>query len=167
MTLLGFEAIITALSRQNVRYLIVGGLATAAHGYVRMTADLDLVIDLAPPNIQAAFLALDELGYQPRVPITADQFANPAMRASWIQEKRMLVLNLFSETHPLMPVDIFVDTPFAFEEAYEDALCQVLESGYECRFVALPRLIEMKTAAGRAKDLDDLAHLSQLLEERE
>jgi predicted nucleotidyltransferase len=34
--------ILRALNDANVRYLIVGGLAVVAHGYVRFTQDIDL-----------------------------------------------------------------------------------------------------------------------------
>ncbi len=35
------EAIVAALNENQVQYLIVGGLAVVAHGYVRFTADVD------------------------------------------------------------------------------------------------------------------------------
>lgn len=37
------EAIVGALNEAGVRYLIVGGMAVVAHGYLRFTADLDLM----------------------------------------------------------------------------------------------------------------------------
>ena len=42
------EAIVEGLNRAQVRYLIVGGLAVVAHGFVRFTADIDLVLDPDP-----------------------------------------------------------------------------------------------------------------------
>lgn len=42
----------------GVRYLVAGGLAVNAHGYVRFTADIDLVIALDADNIISAFAAL-------------------------------------------------------------------------------------------------------------
>lgn len=40
------EAILAALNARGVRYVVVGGFAVAAHGVVRATADLDLVVEL-------------------------------------------------------------------------------------------------------------------------
>ena len=40
------EAIFETLDRAGVRYLIAGGVAVNIHGYQRMTADLDLVVQL-------------------------------------------------------------------------------------------------------------------------
>lgn len=36
--------ILATLSANNVRYLVVGGVAVALHGHLRTTMDLDLVI---------------------------------------------------------------------------------------------------------------------------
>ena len=58
-----------ALEEQGVRYLVTGGLAVNAHGYLRFTKDVDLVIHLVPESIVAAFRALASLGYRPMVPI--------------------------------------------------------------------------------------------------
>ena len=61
MKLADVEAILRALNDANVRYLIVGGLAVVAHGYVRYTADVDIVLDLERENTLRAMKALDEI----------------------------------------------------------------------------------------------------------
>ena len=45
----------------NVRYLVAGGLAVVAHGYLRFTADVDLIVDLEPANVTRAVAALESL----------------------------------------------------------------------------------------------------------
>jgi len=45
------EAIVRALNDGEVQYLIVGGLAVNAHGFERLTRDVDLVIGLESDNI--------------------------------------------------------------------------------------------------------------------
>ena len=40
------ENIFIALNEAEVRYLVAGGLAVMAHGYLRMTRDLDLILAL-------------------------------------------------------------------------------------------------------------------------
>ena len=55
------------LERADVRYLVAGGLAVVAHGYPRLTVDLDLVLALDPANTKRAFDALQSLGYYPTV----------------------------------------------------------------------------------------------------
>ena len=73
----------------GVRYLVAGGLAVNAHGYIRFTKNVDLVVQLVPDNIESAFVALGKLGYRPTVPITAAQLSDPALREGWIRDKGM------------------------------------------------------------------------------
>lgn len=166
MNLSTLEAVAAELNAEGVRYLIAGGLAVGAHGYLRSTMDIDIVIDLDPENIAAAFNALAGLGYRPLVPVTAAAFSDPAQRERWIVEKGMQVLNFFSDQHPATTVDIFATQPFAFDAEYERALVAELAPGLSVSFVSLPTLIAMKEAAGRLRDLDDVQHLRWIQEEK-
>jgi hypothetical protein len=119
MKLASFEMLAKALEGEGVRYLIAGGLAVNAHGVLRFTKDLDLVIQLIPENISRAFSALEGLGYRPSVPVTATQFADAEQRREWLEQKGMQVLQFWSDSHRETPVDVFVDEPFSFDEEYE------------------------------------------------
>ena len=46
-----YEEVFRALNKNKVRYLVVGGGAVVLHGVVRMTADLDLFVDLKENNL--------------------------------------------------------------------------------------------------------------------
>ncbi len=166
MKLASLEALTGALNTAGVRYLIAGGLAVNAHGYVRMTYDVDLVIQLAPGNIIPAFAAFSSLGYRPMVPVTAEQFADPAQRQQWIDDKHMMVLNFQSDQHRETPVDIFITEPFDFDAEYRIARQQQLALGLFIRFVSIPTLIAMKEVANRPRDVDDIQHLRWLVEEQ-
>ena len=54
--------LLSALSNANVKYLVVGGLATIAHGYARATDDLDLWLAPTFDNAQRALDALSTCG---------------------------------------------------------------------------------------------------------
>ena len=166
MMLESFEALAAALERAEVRYLVAGGLAVNAHGYVRFTKDIDLVIQLSAENIERAFAALASLGYRAAVPIVATQFADPAQRVAWIREKGMKVLNFQSDQHRFAPVDVFVIEPFDFDEEHDKALQGDVAPGLVVRFVSIPTLIAMKEAAGRPNDLMDIQHMRWILEEK-
>ena len=43
-----FEPVLEALNARDVRYVVVGGLAVVLHGHARLTADLDIAVDLSP-----------------------------------------------------------------------------------------------------------------------
>ena len=159
MKLSTFEAIVEALDSARVRFILVGGAAVVAHGYGRLTHDLDLVIQLQPDPIERAFTALASLGYRPRVPVTAGAFADPVQRQSWIDEKGMQVLNFQSDRHRETPVDLFVTEPFDFEEEYRLALLQEIAPGRPVRIVRLATLLRLKDQAGRPQDLADAAEL--------
>jgi len=161
--LASFEAIAAALRDAGVRYLVAGGLAVNAHGYVRFTKDVDFVIQLVPDNIRRAFAALATLGYQPLVPIRADQFADAAQRERWIAEKGMQVLQFWSDAHRETPIDLFVREPFPCEEEYARALVKPLQGRIEVRFVSLATLIAMKETVGRAQDRIDAEELRRRL----
>jgi hypothetical protein len=160
------ELIFSALNHASVRYLVAGGLAVNAHGYQRLTADLDMVIQLDRANILAAFEALSELGYRPIVPVTSEQFSKPEQRRQWIEQKGMQVLNLSSNAHLDTTVDVFVAEPFDFDREYAVALRAEIAPEIEVRFVSVPTLISMKDAAGRPRDRDDIEHLRWILEEQ-
>ncbi len=165
MKLASFEAIVRALNDVKVRYLVAGGLAVNAHGYLRFTKDVDFVLHLVPDNIQRAFSALGSLGYRPSVPITAEQFADAELRQRWIREKNMTVLQLWSDDHFETPIDLFVSEPFSFSEEYDRALVKPLYEDIDVHFVSIPTLIEMKQAAGREQDRIDIEHLQMRLDD--
>ncbi|NOZ09608.1 MAG: hypothetical protein GXP09_00965 [Gammaproteobacteria bacterium] len=166
MKLNSIEQIFQALNSADVQYLVAGGLAVNAHGYLRFTSDVDLVVALEPDNIIKAFKALRTLDYKPLVPITAEQFANPNMRQQWIDEKGMKVLNFFSDQHRETGLDIFVYAPFDFETEYSAAMRGELLPGLYARFVSIPALICMKETANRPRDVDDIRHLRWILEDQ-
>ena len=72
----------------------VGVIAVNAHGDLRVTKDVEIVIRLERGNIVAAFASLAAIGYLPSVPVPAEEFADPVLRERWRQEKGTLVLNM-------------------------------------------------------------------------
>ena len=157
-----FKSICRKLNEADVRYLVVGGLAVNAHGYVRFTEDVDLVIWLDAGNVQRAFAALEKAGYRPQQPVNAEEFGDPSVRGKWIAEKGMVVLKMWNDQDPQTPLDIFVDEPFDFLKEYSRAKVEELEPGLEVFVVALGTLLKMKEEAGRSKDLNDLEQLRAL-----
>jgi Nucleotidyl transferase AbiEii toxin, Type IV TA system len=161
------QAIIDALNEAGVRYLVAGGLAVVAHGHVRFTADLDLVLDLEEGNIRRAIRALTGLGYRPRAPVEIEQFADATARAAWVRDKGMTVFSLSSPQHAATEIDLFVEPPLDFERAYASAALMDVAAGTPARFVSLEDLIAMKAKAGRPQDLADIEKLQALRRDRD
>src|SRR3989304_1640009 len=87
-----FLDIFRGLQEHGVRYLVVGGLAMSLHGIPRMTADVDLYVDLEKANANRFLAAVKALGFVPGVPVSAECFADPEAGGSWGREKNMLVM---------------------------------------------------------------------------
>ncbi|MBI2794860.1 MAG: nucleotidyl transferase AbiEii/AbiGii toxin family protein [Ignavibacteria bacterium] len=167
MRLSALEDIVGALTTTNTKFIVVGGVAVVAHGYLRYTGDIDLVIGLDSDNIHHALNVLRSLGYKPSIPITEEQFADASQREEWIQQKGMKVLNFVSDFYQHSPVDIFVYEPFPFEEELQQAMMVDLSAGIRIPFVSLRTLIRMKQEAGRQIDLDDISHLLEIQRSRD
>ena len=148
-----------ALNRAGVRYVIVGGLAVVLHGYVRLTADVDLMVDLAAGPAREAIAALVGIGLRPALPVDPAGFADPAVRRSW-RERNMVVFNLV-DPDAGRAVDLFVEPPIDFEDVW----ARSDESNYHgvpVRIASIADLIYMKRLSGRPEDLLDIAHLSAI-----
>ncbi len=156
------EQIFGALQGAEVRYLVVGGMAVIAHGYVRTTKDIDLVIALEPDNLRRALSALTEIGYRPKIPVSAADFADPAKREAWVRDKGMVVFQLISDRFRFEPLDIFVTEPFDFSAEYEKAVWKQVNQDVAVPIVGVKQLLDMKRAAARPQDLADIAELLSL-----
>jgi hypothetical protein len=162
MELRSVETVVAALNAAEVRYLIVGGLAVNAHGYLRATRDLDLVMQLESANLRRGLECLFEIGYRLAIPVSVEDFADASKREAWRVEKGMIVLKLWSDDHRRTPVDVFVYEPFDFSEEFEKACLSELQPGIFARIVSLEALIEMKLVAGRPHDLMDIEELRRV-----
>ncbi len=159
MELRSVDRIFHALNDADVRYLVVGGLAVVAHGYARMTADVDLVIGLNRENILTGLKALEREGYRMAIPVTPEQFADADQRERWRREKGMQVLKMWSDTHRRTPIDVFVYEPFDMAAEWDAAPRVDWGDGLKVPVVSLKTLLAMKRLAGRPQDLADIAAL--------
>lgn len=156
-----FEDFFLRLNQGHVRYVVVGGVAVVLHGYPRMTADIDLVVDLEPEAALQTVRILTEMGLRPRVPVDAEEFADPKKRLDWIDQRGMTVFNLSDPDDPLRSVDLFVEPPIPFDELWSRSVMIELPST-EVRVASMDDLITMKKAAGRPEDLADIQALEDL-----
>ena len=62
MSPLDLRGLLAALHDGEVRFVLIGGVAVGAHGYVRATEDVDIVPDPSPENVRRlgnALVAMD------------------------------------------------------------------------------------------------------------
>jgi hypothetical protein len=141
-----FEPIFDALNRRGVRYVIVGGVAVVLHGHARLTADLDIAVDLGPQAAREAVAALADVGLRPGLPVDANDFGDPAARERWQREKGMTLFSMWDPADPLRSVDLFVENPIDFEKLWSGAEAIDLD-GTPTRIASIRDLIRLKRIA--------------------
>lgn len=154
-----FEGILRTLSEARVEFIIIGGMAATLHGSARFTSDLDLVYSRTTDNIAALTAALRP--YRPYL-----RGAPPGLPFTFDPHTISRGLN-FTLTTDLGDLDLLGEVTGG---GGYDALLPHSEvisiAGIECRCLGLSRLIDVKRAAGRPKDLEAIAELEALREER-
>ena len=146
-----FEPIFQILNTAGVRYVVVGGLATVLHGYARLTADVDLAVDLAPEEATKMIQALVAKGFRPQIPVLPEEFANPAAREVWFREKHMRAFSM-------RVVDLLLKPEVPFEELLARSQ-EVMLNRTQIRIASIDDLIALKRQAGRPQDLADIEQL--------
>ena len=151
--------LLDVLSNHKVPFVIIGGHAVTYHGYVRATEDTDVVFRRTPASEVALSDALDELNacwigtkLDPRTGIEQTY----PVSLSYIRANRLMLL--FTDFGFL---DIFDFIPGLPHEPVD----QLFDTAEECnghKYVSLPWLRAMKTAANRPKDQIDLQNLPPL-----
>jgi predicted nucleotidyltransferase len=154
-----FEQLVAILSKAKVEFVIVGGLAATAHGSSRLTQDVDAVYARSPENIERLVTAL--------APVKPYLRGAPAgLPFEWSRETIRRGLN-FTLTTTIGDLDLLGE--IIGGGGYDDLLEHTVEMqffGYACKCLDLPWLIRVKRAAGRPRDLEAVAELEALLDER-
>jgi len=153
-----FNALLLLLTENGVEFIIVGGAAATAHGSARLTLDLDIVYRRTPRNITLLVTALAQI--QPYL-----RGAPAGLPFEWSVETIQKGLN-FTLITTLGALDLLGEIigGGGYEQLMPDTI-EIEISGVQCLCLGLERLIEVKRAAGRPKDLEVIAELHQILSE--
>lgn len=151
----------TALSRENTRYLLIGGLAINIHGVERATMDIDLMLAMDAKNLEAFRRVADGLGMTPVLPVSMKDFADPLTLTTWINEKHMLAFALRPAESSSPTVDILVKPKVPFEAAWARHVQKDL-GDIQIHLAHIDDLIELKTGTGRQRDASDIVALERL-----
>lgn len=153
-----FGRLLQILTEGGVRFILVGGVAATVHGATRLTLDLDVVYSRDPENLGKLASAL-----APCEPYLRG--APPGLPFRWDAETLRRGLN-FTLTTTLGDIDLLGE--IAGNGTYDELLpdsSSVRIFGLECQCLDLKRLIQVKRAAGRAKDWEAIAELEAILGE--
>lgn len=154
------QKLLRALSDSKVEFILIGGVAARAHGSSRLTDDVDVSYARTEANLKRLVSALAP--YKPYL-----RGAPPGLPFVWSVATLSLGLN-FTLTTTLGSIDLLGE--IVGGGRYEDLLPHTISIeifGRDTRLLDLPWLIRVKRAAGRPKDLEVIAELEALSEERE
>ncbi len=145
------ENFLIMLSKHEVRYLLVGGLAVNFHGYSRTTGDVDLWLDESQENRIKLVNALKEYNIE-----GAEAFLSHPLIAGY--SELLLDNGIY--------VDFMSDLQFFkqnnFNECYEIADFFKINDTINVPVLHVNKLISEKQQSSRPKDKDDAEQLIKL-----
>lgn len=155
----GYQQLLAVLVDNEIRFIVVGGMAAVVHGAARLTFDLDVVYDRDPENMERIVRTLEPYrpylrGAPPELPFSFDL---PTLKAG---------LN-FTLVTSIGNLDLLGEiTGGGGYDELKPFSEEIDVQGIRCWCLGLERLIHVKRAAGRPRDLEAVAELELLARER-
>ncbi|MBI1948733.1 MAG: hypothetical protein HYS27_23810 [Deltaproteobacteria bacterium] len=142
-----YQDMLEALARTGAEFVVLGGHAVAAHGFVRATKDLDILVRPSRENGERVVLALARYG-APLLGVTADDFAAEGL--------------VFQVGVAPRRIDLLTAaTGLSFDEALAGHL-EVQSGTVSIPIVSLHALLKNKRATDRPEDRRDVRELEKL-----
>lgn len=157
--MMALERLLGTLADEGVQFILVGGVAARAHGSARITQDIDVSYSRAPDNLARIVRALAP--FEPYL-----RGAPRGLPFEWSEKTLQAGLN-FTLTTTIGDIDLLGE--IVGGGRYEDLVphsTAIRLFGRDVLLLDLPWLIHVKRAAGRPKDLEVIAELEALMEER-
>ena len=132
--------VFASLQEHEVKYVVIGGIASVLHGVPRATFDLDILIEATPDNARRLLDALLEAGLGTASLTTPEE----------------VLANEITVLKDRVRIDIQTSSPgLTFEAAWERR--EIMEyEGQTLNVVSREDLVSSKRAAGRPVDLEDV-----------
>ena len=143
------ESLLKSLNAHCVEYVVIGARAFPVHGYSRSTLDIDIFIRSDPANAERVLDALREFGYDVTDLTTDDLLSFKVLIRQYLVD---------ADIHPFV-------TGITFDQVWQNKVCD-LYAQTPTAFASLDDLIQMKQAANRPKDQDDLKYLLSIRDRR-
>jgi len=155
---LDIPGILAELNREEVEFLVIGGVAVGFHGYVRATKDVDIVPAPDSENLQRLARLLDRLDAQIEGAdeFEEDELPDPldpdalALRGNWVLRTRLGRFDIMQ----------WIGDEALWEKLAPAALDTEVD-GLRIKVVGYEDLVALKEMAGRPEDLTDLRRLRQ------
>ncbi|HEY6978525.1 MAG TPA: nucleotidyltransferase [Chitinophagaceae bacterium] len=139
------------LKKNDVKYVLVGGLAVVMHGHFRATKDMDIFYEGTKENSECLLQTINEFG-----------FGYLKMSVEDLLDKSSYIK---LGTSPVR-IDLFCDLPgVSFNEVYDQAIV-FKDDDLEVKVIHVNHLIQNKKFVGRLQDLDDIKKLQKILKRK-
>jgi hypothetical protein len=139
-----FKEFVESFTAHDVRFLVVGGYALAAHGLPRATGDFDAWVWIDQQNAERILGALTDFGFG-QLDLSVDDFNRPD--------------SIVQLGYPPYRIDILTTIDgVEFDGAWSHRL-QIEVDGSLLNVIGRDDLLRNKIAAGRAQDLVDVERL--------
>lgn len=135
----------------EVRFILVGGLAVTLHGYVRLTEDIDILIDLEEDNVAKLIRSLGEFGEGFGGDLQSSDFTSEPGAIRIVEESESAALDIFTQLAGLSFGDL----------VHETETSQI--QGRPFHYASKSQLIRIKSGSHREKDQLDVSALKQLI----
>jgi hypothetical protein len=148
-----FEKLLVRLANGGVDFVIVGGIAVTLHGYVRLTEDVDILIDASLPNVRRFLDALADYGEGFARELSPEDFNDEEGAIRIVEETERSQIDVFTRMSGLRYADLRADA-------------EILSlSGHSIPYASKAALIGLKSRSVREKDQFDVAALKKLTED--
>jgi hypothetical protein len=138
------QNVFASFQKNDVRYLVIGGIAAVLYGVPRATFDLDVLIEPTLENARRLLQAMSEAGLGTASLASADEVLSTE-------------ITIFTDR---IRLDVQTSTPgIVFEEAWQRRVTMNYK-GQALEVVSLADLIASKRASGRDVDLEDVRILT-------
>lgn len=154
--------LLRVLHERGIEHIIVGGFAVNAHGFIRVTKDLDIVPNSDQSNLRRLSEMLRDLeaSLLDTNDFTAEEIPADPTRTSDLEMGGNFCLLTDLGRLDVMQWLTGIETDDLYGELSPDAIEASLD-GIPLRVCSLEHLRAMKRAAGRPQDLEDLKRLAE------
>jgi len=139
-----FKEFLKLLNENQVKYLVVGGIAVGLHGYPRATGDMDIWVDNSNFNAELLTKVCREFG-----------FTDPELAPELFRQSDTII----RMGVPPLRIEMMTSlTGLNFSECYSLRVLKKAD-GLEVPVIDIENLLKNKRIIRRNKDLDDIEKL--------
>ena len=145
-----FEKLLDLLARAGIRFVVVGGIAVTLQGYVRLTEDIDLLVDSDAGNVSRLLEVLGTYGEGFAKELGLEDFTEEEGAIRIVEETEQCQIDIFTVMSGLRYSDVISSAD------------RHLVNGLSFSYASKATLIAWKERSVREKDQLDAMALRKL-----